>query len=248
MDQYRFTEICNGWFASERERLGIGTQSEKTLHAILKRYFEPNETKHEIKMCGYIADIADDGEIIEIQTKELYRLAPKISAFLAENRVTVVYPIIVKKQLFWLDTETGECKFLRKSSKCGKSIDLLYELYGLREFLGNPNFRVCVVLLEANEYRALDGYGKDKKKHATKLDRIPTALMNEFYLEKPMDYRRFFPEALPPVFTSADFRTAANCSLRTSQRALNIFTKLGLIKVVGKTNRFNKYEMVSAFI
>lgn len=244
MDKARFEEICDAWLVSEREKIGIGTQSEKSLHAILKRYFEPNETKHEVKVGTHIADIAREGEIIEIQTRDLYRLAPKLSTFLVENRVTVVHPIVVKKRLFWLDKETGECKSARKSNKCGKEVDLLPELYGLRTFLHHPNFRVCVILLDVNEYRALDGYGKDRKKRATKLDRIPSALLDEIYLESPEDYRRFLPEGLPSAFTSEDYRKTAGCALWIAQRALNILSNMGLIREIGKQGRSKVYEML----
>lgn len=243
MDKSRFEEICDAWLVSERERIGIGTQSEKSLHAILKRYFESDTRFHEVKIGTHIADIACDGEIIEIQTRDLYRLAPKLSTFLVENRVTVVYPIVVKKRIFWLDRDTGECHSARKSNKCGKEIDVLPELYGLREYLHDPNFRVCVILLDVNEYRALDGYGKDKKKRASKLDRLPTALLDEFYLETAEDYRRFLPADLPVAFTSADFRKAASCPLWLAQRALNIFSHLGLIREIGRNGRSKMYEM-----
>lgn len=244
MDQARFEEICDAWLVSERERIGIGTQSEKSLHAILKRYFESDTAFHEIKIGTHIADIAHDGEIIEIQTRDLYRLAPKLSTFLVENLVTVVYPIVVKKQIFWLDPETGECHSARKSNKGGKETDVLAELYGLKKFLKEPGFRVCIVLLEANEYRALDGYGKDKKKRATKLDRIPTALCDEILLETKEDYRRFLPPDLPEVFTSQDYQKAAGCALWIARRAVNILADLGLIGEIGRQGRLKSYEIL----
>lgn len=36
---------------------GIGTLSEKTLHAVLKMYYEPDEDNHEVAIDGYFADI-----------------------------------------------------------------------------------------------------------------------------------------------------------------------------------------------
>jgi len=244
MDKIRFEEICDTWLVSEKEKIGIGTQSEKSLHAILKRYFEPDTEKHEVKIGNYIADIANDGNIIEIQTRDLYRLTPKLSTFLVENRVTVVYPIVVKKRLFWLEKETGECKSVRKSNKCGKEIDVLAELYGLKKFLKESNFRICVILLDVNEYRALDGYGKDKKKRATKLDMIPCTLIDEIYFETAEDYRRFLPEELPFSFTSEDYHQTMGCALWIARRALNILSNLELIKEVGKQGRFKVYEMI----
>ncbi len=242
MDKERFSEICLAHRDEIRERIGIGTLGEKTVHAVLKDYFEADRCFQEVKIGGYVADVAREGEIYEIQTKGFYRLVPKISTFLVENCVTVVYPIVVSKQLFWVDTETGECQSVRKSSRYGRAVQLFFELYALRDFLEHPHFRVCVMLLHANEYRALDGYGKDKKKRATKLDRIPTECIDEFYLETPHDYCRFLPDELPPRFTSADFRLIHKCNLKTAQRALNLLTKMELIRPVGKRERFVEYE------
>ncbi len=241
MDRERFLEICLRYRENIRERSGIGTLGEKTVHAVLKDYFEPNPEYQEIKINGYFADVAREGEIFEVQTKALYRLAPKISTFIVENRVTVVYPISISKKIFWMDPETGECLSQCKSSKKGKEIDVLPELYGLREFLLRDGFRVCLLLMDVNEYRIPDGQGKDRKKRATKLDRYPTNLINEIYLEKAEDYRRFLPENLPSEFSSADFRVVAKCDLYTARVSLNVLSKIGLIKEIGKKGRQKLY-------
>lgn len=244
MDQERFSEICLRQRESIRERSGIGTLGEKTLHAVLKDYFEEDRNFQEVKIGKYYADIAKDRNIFEIQTRDLYRLYDKISTFIVENHVTVVYPIAVSKRIFWMEPSTGECISNRKSNKKRSELDVLSELYGLRDFLLHENFRVCVMLLEVNEYRAQDGYGKDKKKRATKLDSVPIALKDEFYLEKQEDYLRFLPKALPEIFTSSDFSLAANCKLFVAHRALNILTKIGLLHIIGKDGRKNKYEII----
>ena len=243
MDKERFAEICLSYRDGIRDRAGIGTLGEKTLHAILKDYFQEDRHFQEFTVDGYVADVVRNGEIVEIQSRDLYRLSPKISTFLVENRVTIVHPIALSKTVFWMEPDTGECLSHRKSSKKGKPLDVLPELYGLRQFLLNEKFRVCVMLLDVNEYRLLDGYGKDNKKHATKLDRYPTDLIEEFYLGSAEDYRRFLPSDLPEEFSSSDFRIAAKCDMFTAQRSLNILAKLGLICAVGKKGRRRIYTI-----
>ena len=243
MDRERFSEICMRYRDRIRERVGIGTLGEKTLHAVLKDYFQEDERFQEFTVDGYVADVVRGGEVVEIQTRDLYRLAPKISTFLVENRVTVVHPIALTKTVFWMDPETGECISQRKSNKKGKVIDILPELYGLRQFLANEKFRICVLLLNVNEYRVLDGYGKDKKKRATKLDRYPTALIDEIYLENAEDYRRFLPDELPEAFASSDFRIAAKCDTFTAQRSLNILSQLGILECIGRRGRQKAYRI-----
>lgn len=58
--------------------------SEKTLHAVLKNYYEPDENKHEVAIDGYYADIFNDSGIIEIQTRQLNKLRDKLAVFLEE--------------------------------------------------------------------------------------------------------------------------------------------------------------------
>ena len=51
---------------AERERTGIGMQKEKSLHAILKNYKDPDPLHQEVPVGSYIADIcsreAADGD------------------------------------------------------------------------------------------------------------------------------------------------------------------------------------------
>ena len=94
----------------ERERHGIGMQKEKTLHAVLKAYEDPDTDHHEIPVENFIADIycEKDRSITEIQTANFGYLRDKLKAFLPLYRVTVVYPIPSCKWITWIDPETGE--------------------------------------------------------------------------------------------------------------------------------------------
>ena len=69
----------------DRQRLGIGTLSEKTVHAILKNYYEPDEDRQEIPIEKYVADIYANGEIIEIQTRQFNKMRNKLTAFLPRS-------------------------------------------------------------------------------------------------------------------------------------------------------------------
>lgn len=47
--------MSGGSVKAEHKRYNIGTYKEKELHIILKKYFEPDSTYHEIKTNGFIA-------------------------------------------------------------------------------------------------------------------------------------------------------------------------------------------------
>ena len=104
----RFTAAKERIIGKNRERNGIGTLSEKTVHAVLKNYYAPDETQHEIPVEGCVADIFNGKEIIEIQTRSFDRMRPKLERFLPLYPVTIVYPIPYCKHVFWIDEETGE--------------------------------------------------------------------------------------------------------------------------------------------
>lgn len=93
MDDKRFEEIRNKVIGVERERYGIGTLKEKTLHAILKDYYAPDKDMQEIPIDGYVADIYTGTEIIEIQTAQFNRMRNKLDCFLPNYPVTIVYPV-----------------------------------------------------------------------------------------------------------------------------------------------------------
>ena len=63
IDEKLFEEAREKIIGKDRERHGIGTLSEKTIHAVLKNYYAPDEDMHEIPIEGYVADIYTGTEI-----------------------------------------------------------------------------------------------------------------------------------------------------------------------------------------
>ena len=143
---------------------GIGTLGEKTLHSVLKRYFEPDTSCHEVKIYGFVADIVSDGRIIEIQTRQFEKLRRKLECFLARSDVTVVYPVARTKRLVWIDEATGECTKKRKSPKTGRPYEVFPELYKIKSLLTNQRLCICIALVDLTEYRYLNGWGRGGKK------------------------------------------------------------------------------------
>lgn len=234
MNQAIFSEAYQRTAYVNRERQGIGTLGEKTLHALLKNYFEPDRTKHEIRVGTYYADIFDGEQIIEIQTRQFNKLREKLAAFLPDYRVTIVYPVLGRKWLYWLDKESGEVSKGRLSPRKGSVYEVCAELYKIKAYLKNPNLHLRVLVLEAEEYRYLDGWSRDKKKGSSKYDKVPTKLLDELCIESLQDYRRFLPEGLPTEFGTQEFAKAAHISRKLAQVVLNILYDTGTVERVGK--------------
>ena len=82
-----FMEAYNLIKNREQKECKIGTLGEKTIHAVLKCYLEPNEEFHEKRIASYYADITREMnknkiEIIEIQTRSFNALRKKLGCFL----------------------------------------------------------------------------------------------------------------------------------------------------------------------
>jgi len=242
MNEQRFKETCAKILSAQRAKTSIGTFGEKSLHIILKHYFEPDSTKHEIKVNSFIADIATDSEIIEIQTRSFDKLRKKLAEFLENHTVTIVYPLPRTKWILWIDELTGETTKRRKSPKQGKIHDAIPELYKIKSLLSHHNFRLCIVLLNMEEYRCLNGWSSDKKKGSTRYDRIPADIVDEVYFRSVNDYGQFIPEELSCGFTSKDYAKMAKISLRTAQTTLNILHSINVVRRVGKKGNLYVYE------
>ena len=243
-DKEAFEKAKKKIIGIDRQRLGIGTLSEKTVHAILKNYYEPDEDRQEIPIENYVADIYADGEIIEIQTRQFNKMRNKLEAFLPLYPVTIVYPIPREKWLIWIDEESGELSKKRKSPARGNVYIAFPELYKIKMFLKDPNLRIKLVFLDMEEYRLLNGWSKDKKKGSSRYDRIPTELVEEVDITCLQDYMQFIPYELEEEFTSRDFARAAHINVQLAQTVLNILYHVGVITRTGKKGNQYLYEVL----
>lgn len=226
----------------DEKKTVIGTLAEKNIHATLKRWIEPDVTKHEVRFHRFVADVCTEERIYEIQTRQFFRLKRKLSVFLAEKKVTVVYPVPHLKTISWIDPETGETTPKRRSPKVGSAFDLFMELTGILEFLNDPNLTVRVYLLDVDEYKYLDGWSRDRKRGSHRAERIPTALVSTVDLSGPADYASLLPQTLPAHFTVKDLSKAAKISPTCASRAVACLRRIGAITYIGKQGHAFLYE------
>lgn len=217
--------------------MGIGTLGERTLHATLKRFLEPDTSKHEIPFGGYVADILNESGITEIQTRGIYHMKVKLEALLAETNVTLVHPVSRQRWIIWLDPATGEQTSRRKSPKLGKPCDALYELSSIAHLIPNERLKVRIIMVDVEEYRRLDGWSRDKKKGSTRAERIPIELGETIELDCPADYVKLLPENLPELFTIAEFAKAARMTGFTGGISFKLLRELGIVVSCGKRGR-----------
>ncbi len=223
---------------------GIGTQSEKILHSILKYSIEPDDDLHEVKLYGSVVDILREDEVFEIQTRSLYKLRRKLDKFLQTHKVHLIYPVAKTKILHWVDPETGDVGQGHKSPKKGSVLDSLFELSTIRSYLTHENLVVHILLLHMEEYRYQNGYGKDKKRHATRMERIPLSLSEEITFSSYKDYlEAFLPVSLRNIpFTQKTYEKETRLKPRYAYSALQILMEQGILAHIGNEGRAFLYQ------
>lgn len=240
--QEAFQNACEIIGNNRDTNTGIGTLQEKTLHATLKYYFEPDNTYHEIRHHGFVADILHDQDVIEIQTRGFDKLRKKLDAFLEEGEVRIVYPVAYEKQLEWIDEETGAISKKRKSPKRGTPYEVFYELYKIKSYLVNPKLSISIVLLNMEEQRLLNGWSEDRKRGSTRYERIPTALVDQVDINHVEDYKKLIPEGLEEPFTTKTYKEATKLSIGKARTALHVLHYVGAVRKVGKKGNTILYE------
>lgn len=223
----------------------IGTLSEKTIHSVLKYYFEPDEDNHEVALEGYFADIYNDCGVFEIQTRSFNKLREKLAVFLNYYPVTIVYPVCCNKWVSKIDSETGEVSNKRMSPKHLNEYAAFSELYKIKQFLRNDNLKIKLVMLDVDEYKLLKGRSSAKVRAEVKYDSIPIGIRDIISIDCLEDYMQFIPYELEDGFSSGQFAQAAGISAAAAGVVLNILYYTGNVERTGKEGRSYIYRVCS---
>lgn len=221
----------------------IGTYKERTLHAALKNYYEPDQTRHEQPLMGYIADIFNENGVMEIQTRDFYAMKKKLETFLPEFPVTIIYPAVRQKWLIWINPETGETTPRRRSPKIGTPYAIFNELYGIRSLVTHTNLRLRIISVDIEEYRQLNGWSRDKKRGSTRSERIPVGIGDEIAVDNKRDYLKFIPEGLPSSFYSIDFAKSVKLNRSSAQNALYILNAVEAVERIDRDKKGYIYKI-----
>ncbi|MFI3201206.1 MAG: hypothetical protein R3Y54_06740 [Eubacteriales bacterium] len=243
MDFEKYERVKQEILQTTRERKGIGTLSEKTIHAILKAYYATSEEEVEVHLEGKVVDIYNGKEVIEIQTRSFEKLRGKLEVLLPKYQVALVYPIPRKKYVIWINEETGEMSKPRKSPQTGSEYFIFKELYKIKQFLTHENLQLKIVLMDMEEFRLLNGWSKDKKKGSTRFDRVPLTFVQETIITSMRDYVQLIPCELEEPFTVKDFAKVAKIKRELAQVVIHILASLGIISHIGKQGKAYLYEM-----
>ena len=242
MDDERFGTVCREVIEESHEKKGIGTLNEKTLHAVLKNYIEPDRSRQEVPLLGYVADIFDGERITEIQTRNFYGMKKKLAVFLDAYPVTVVYPVPRNKYICWIDPATGEISDRRKSPKKPHLQEMAHELIHILPHLEHPNLTFRIMYVDVCDYRLKNGWDETGKRGSERQERIPEGYAGDIYISCIDDYRIFIPEDLPEEFTLKEYRKCAGVTEKCARRMIYILMKLDLLTRPRKEGRAYIYR------
>jgi len=224
--------------------IGIGERNEKSLHAALKQYYARAGDEFEIKVDGYIIDIARPDQLIEIQTRNFAAIRRKLDALLEHHRVRLVYPIAQDKWIVRWSKSGKRMLGRRKSPKVGRVSDLFEELVSIPHLINHPNLIIDVVMIQVEEIRRVDGRGSWRRKGASIKDRKLLSVVETISFESKEDFLRLLPESLVQPFSNRRVAECVSCSIYAARRMTYCLKKMGAIQEVGKQGRQLLFERI----
>ena len=235
-----------------RVSTNINTYNESSLHNTLKVFYaEKYGGETEVEAEGHIYDIlCDDGHVIEIQTKNLSKLAGKIKDALDKgHKVTLVYPLVYRTRIITTDEE-GKLVSNRLSPKKGCIYDIFREVTGLTDILLNKKFTLEVITINMIEHRVRTGElvqstnnSRRFKRNWLKVNKRLDEILETKQFKTKKDYIALLPPELPPEFCAKDI-TKANPSLsRYSHLILWVLVRIPIIEQTTVQNRTRYYKI-----
>ena len=190
----------------------FSTLNESSLHKSLKIiYSEIYDGQTEVKKYNHIYDIiTKKGNAIEIQTKNLSKLLPKIYDTIQKgHNIKLVHPVILENTIELYDSQNNLLS-KRKSPKKQNIYSIFKELTGIYEVLLNRHFSLEIVYIKMTEtrMRTLENVQSQNKRRRFKKNWIKTNKRLEEIIETKHfnskdDYLKLLPE-LPDTFSSKD--------------------------------------------
>lgn len=215
---------------------GIGTLSEKSLHAGIKSWLAQPGDQFEVSVDGFVIDLVRGRQLIEIQTGNFTAIKKKLAKLLPHHQVEMVYPIAAAK---WIvrQSEDETTVSRRKSPKKGQLLDLFAELVRIPHLLNHENLTITALLTHQEEIWRDDGRGSWRRKRWSIVDRCLLKVVDSVSFTAVTDYLSLLPSNLSQPFTNRELADAAALRLRLAQRVTYTLQHAGALAAAGKRGR-----------
>jgi hypothetical protein len=219
---------------------------ETSLHRELKAHYADSPEDQEVVLDGYRIDAISDGELIEIQHGSLAAIRDKIAKLLKKHRVTVVKPIIARKQLVKLKRRGGKVIGSRLSPKRGQVLDVFDELVYFTQVFPHKRLTLEVLLVEVEELR-YPGHGRRRRRGKRDFqieDQRLLGVVEAHRFRTLADLRNVLPKQLPAIFHTGDLAECLEIKRWVAQRIAYCLRETGAIKSVGKQGNALLYRQL----
>jgi hypothetical protein len=221
---------------------GIGQLSERSLHAALKEHLRQPGDQLEVKLGRYVIDLVRDDLLIEIQTRHLYALRPKLRRLLDDGRrIHLVHPLPAERWIVRQDA-AGRSVSRRKSPKRVAVHDIFTEVVRLPDLVAHPNLTLEVLLIQEEQVWRDDGQGSWRRGHWSLVDRRLLGVVASRVLATPADFMTLLPPGLPEPFSNAELAAALRCSPALAGKTTYALRAMGLLAASGKRGRANLFS------
>ncbi len=228
----------------------INTYNESSLHNTLKIFYaEKYGGKTEVEAEGHIYDIlCADGQVVEIQTKNLSKLHDKIKDAIEQgHKVRLVYPLVYRTRII-LTSENGELISKRLSPKKGCIYDILRELTGMTDLLLNKKFTLEVLTINMIEHRVrtadpvqTNNKSRRFRKNWLKVNKRLEEILETRQFKTKKDYLSLLPKELAPEFCAKDLAKAGLA--RYAHLLLWVMVRIPVIEQIDIRNKSRYYRI-----
>ena len=225
------------------EKEGINLYAEYSLHEELKNYLASPGDRLEAPVEGKVIDLVrSGGELVEVQTRQLGKVAGKALALAAKGyKVRVVHPIEAERLLRRLDPVTEEVLSTRKSPKRGDLYALFDELVHAPGLIAARNVTVEALLVRSVETKTRDGTGSWRRRGDRTVDRELAEVISSRAFRTKAQWLALIPKGLPAPWTSASLGEALGIKPERARKILYCFCRAGLLVETGKAGRAKAY-------
>jgi hypothetical protein len=222
----------------------IGTLNENPLHAALKeRYARPGD-EVEVKLHGYVVDVARADLWIEIQTSGVWHIKHKLAVLADHHPVRLVLPVALEKWIIRVGADGASVLGRRKSPQRGAVVSAFRELVSIPQLLAHPNFSLAVLLIREEEVRGHDGKRNWRRKGWGTVERRLIGVVEEHLFETPADLAALLPAALAEPFTARQLAAAIGQPAGLAQKMIYCLRTLGVLAPAGKSGRATTYVRI----
>ncbi len=218
---------------------------EYSLHRELKTIYAGPKARCEVPLAGFRIDAQRGRQLFEIQHASLAAIRRKVQRLLDDHHpVTVVKPLVARKQILRVDGPGGEVLSRRFSPKRATLLDLFHELVYFVSVFPHARLTIEVPVVEIAERRfATPGRRRRRwvKQYAVD-DQQLIRILDTRRLRRSKDLLKLLPQPLPDEFDTAQLAAHLGIQRWVAQRIAYCLRHAGAVTDVGKRGRSRLYQ------